>query len=101
MTENPANTREASSLSGSDGDLFSQLIVAAPDGMIVVVSAGGIALVNAQTERLFGYSREQLLGESVEKLIPKRHRPQHVHYRTGYGAAPKLRSMGSGLELYG
>ncbi|HEY3498334.1 MAG TPA: PAS domain S-box protein [Polyangiaceae bacterium] len=80
---------------------FRTLLETAPDAMIIVDASGRIVLVNAQTERLFGYSRAELLGQSVEKLIPKRHRTQHVHYRTGYASEPKVRSMGSGVELYG
>src|SRR5260221_569402 len=69
--------------------------------MVIVASDGRIQLVNAQTEKLFGYERAELLGNLVEILVPARFRNQHPDHRSGYFANPKVRSMGSGLELYG
>jgi len=80
---------------------FRALLESAPDAMVILERDGRIILVNAQTERLFGYPRNELLGELVEKLVPKRFRGAHVLHRQGYSREPKVRTMGSGLELYG
>jgi len=79
---------------------FRDFLEAAPDAVVIVNAFGHIVVVNSQTETLFGYSRAELLGRPVELLVPARFADKHPQYRTGYFADPKVRSMGSGLELY-
>ncbi|MEI9941900.1 MAG: PAS domain S-box protein [Pseudomonadota bacterium] len=85
----------------ASGELSRQLIDSAPDAMVVMNAGGTIELVNLQTERLFGYQREELVGQPIELLIPERFRAAHVGHRSGFVHAPKIRPMGSGLELFG
>jgi PAS domain S-box-containing protein len=82
-------------------DKFRSLLEAAPDAMVIVDRDGRIQLVNAQTERLFGYARGELVGQWVELLIPERYRHSHQGHRNGYFTEPRVRAMGSGLELHG
>jgi PAS domain S-box-containing protein len=80
---------------------FRSVVEAAPSGMAMVDDTGKIIMVNAETERLFGYKREELIGQSVEIFVPPRFRQRHPHSRQGYQAAPQVRSMGAGRDLYG
>jgi len=77
------------------------LLESAPDAMVIIDAGGRILLVNAQTERLFGYTREDLLGQPVEVLIPERFRARHSEHRAGYTARPRVRFMGTNLDLSG
>jgi protein-histidine pros-kinase len=69
--------------------------------MIIVNSRGEMLLVNTQTERLFGYRRDELLGQAIEMLVPRRFRGGHPRHRAHYAHEPRVREMGSGLDLYG
>ena len=80
---------------------FRLAIDAAPTGMLLMNLTGSIVLVNAQIERLFGYSRAELLGKQIEMLVPERFRAHHPDYRVVFFAAPTVRKMGAGRELYG
>jgi PAS domain S-box-containing protein len=81
----------------SPGDLLES----APDAMVILDPEGRIVFANAQTERLFGCRREEILGQPVEILVPERYRRRHEEHRRRFFAAPRVRPMGTGLELYG
>lgn len=80
---------------------FRTLLDAAPDAMIVVGADGRIAIVNTEAEKMFGYPRERMLGERIEMLLPDRYRTRHVQHRARYADAPRVRAMGTGMELAG
>ena len=80
---------------------YRQLIDAAPDAMVIVDADGRIMLVNARTEDMFGYPRAELIGRQVEMLMPERFRQRHIGHRSEYGAQPRVRGMGAGMDLAG
>jgi PAS domain S-box-containing protein len=80
---------------------FRQVVEAAPNGMVMVGRDGTIVLANAQMEMIFGYRKEEMLGQPVEMLLPERFRDQHPTYRGRFFAAPEVRAMGPGREIFG
>src|SRR6185503_13036610 len=80
---------------------FGALLDAAPDGIVVCDARGELVLVNAEAERMFGYDHGELPGNSIELLIPEHVRPRHQHHLASYTAGPRLRPMGSNLDLRG
>ncbi len=81
--------------------LYFQIFDTAPDAMVVVGRDGNIVFANAQTEKVFGHARAGLLGTALEKLIPERFHAGHRLHFARYFADPGMRSMGSGVELFG
>ncbi|KRD55841.1 PAS domain-containing sensor histidine kinase [Acidovorax sp. Root275] len=80
---------------------FRDLLESTPDAIVMVNVTGRIVLVNSQAERVFGYERAELLGQAVEVLLPHRYRGAHLGHRSGFFGAPRTRTMGAGLELFG
>ena len=77
------------------------ILEAIPDAVVAVNQRGLILQVNSQTESLFGYTRDEMIGQNVDMLVPDRQRATHHQHRADYHAHPKIRRMGSGLDLYG
>jgi PAS domain S-box-containing protein len=80
---------------------FRDLLESTPDAIVMVNVTGRIVLVNSQAERVFGHDRNDLIGNPVEALLPVRFRGTHNLHRSKFFAAPRTRTMGAGLELYG
>ncbi len=79
---------------------FRELIENAPDAILQVDPAGTIMVANRTAELLFGYSRTELLGANVDILVPAMARAHHSQHRASFARAPKVRPMGSGMDLF-
>lgn len=79
---------------------FHLMVESSPSAVLLANSDGRIAYVNRQTEALFGYTASELIGQQVEMLIPERYRSGHPALRNGYSAAPTMRAMGVGRDLF-
>ena len=76
-------------------------VESAPSGMVLVDRKGNIVLFNRQIQQQFGYGGEELIGQPIEMLVPPAFRDSHPTDRERYAAAPTVRPMGLGRELYG
>ena len=99
--EVPNQSRESGPKMVAEILLSSSILEAIPDAVAAVNQQGVIIQVNSQTETLFGYTREELIGQKIEMLVPERQRPQHHLHREHFHQQPKIRRMGSGLDLSG
>lgn len=81
--------------------IFKGLFDFSPDSIIIVNKEGRILLANMQAVRIFGYSEKELINRPVDILIPQRFRKSHDEHLRRYIAKPRIRFMGSDLELYG
>jgi PAS domain S-box-containing protein len=77
------------------------LLESASEGIVLVDVRGRITLVNAAAERMFRYDHDELLGQALEVLLPDRAHDVHRDHRARYFAGPRVRPMGTGLDLAG
>jgi len=73
----------------------------AAEAILIVNVAGRIVRANARGEAMFGYAPDELLDQPIERLLPERLRDAHREHRAHYFEAPRTRSMGLGLDLFG
>jgi two-component system, sensor histidine kinase len=82
-------------------ELARRVLDEAPDAMIIIDVSGRVRYANRQVSTLFGYTYDEMIGFSIETLMPERLRAHHIKHRERYGATPRLRPMGVGLNLFG
>jgi len=81
--------------------MLAAILESAGQAILSVDNTGKIVLVNHRAADMFRYSREELLGAGIELLVPDGRREAHHRARAGYFSQPRVREMGSGLELSG
>ena len=75
-------------------ELVDQLLVVAPEAMVVMNAEGRIVRVNTRAEELFGYSQQELMGQKPDKIMP---RPRARRNRAGEVTRQKIRPFIYGL----
>ncbi len=79
---------------------YEKLLDSTPDAMLFVNTQNEIVLVNAQFEKIFGYSQDEIVGNKLDILVPNRYKKNHGEMVRKFFDRPKVRSMGSHLEIY-
>jgi len=82
-------------------NLLEALYHRASDAYLLVDGDGIVRGANQSLLDLFGYRREEIDNFPLERLIPVPFRQKHADYVLDYFKRPALRSMGSGLALFG
>ncbi len=77
------------------------MLMAAPDGMLLVDRAGAIVVANRAAERIFGYPADGLAGLPVERLVPPAAREAHCRAVAGFHAEPNGQAMAPNRPIRG
>jgi PAS domain S-box-containing protein len=96
-----SNSRDAAGMLHRNEKMVVALLESASQAILSIDPAGRIVLANRRTEEIFGYAREELLGARIEILLPESKRASHGRQRDEYFAQPRIRPMGTGLDLAG
>jgi PAS domain S-box-containing protein len=89
------------SLGEDINQVYRLLFETAAESLLIVDKQGIIKLVNHRTNEMFGYEGRELIGKAMEILLPDKYRKGHVAHRNSYTEAPRRRSMGMGMDLWG
>ena len=100
VTDISSRIRAKAELLASENKLRS-FVEAASEAILGVSASGRIQLVNRRTEEMFGYTRGELQGMELEVLVPDRFRATHAVQCAGFFSRPRVRHMGTDLELAG
>jgi PAS domain S-box-containing protein len=80
-------------------DLGFELFELLPDAILAVDQQGVIRYANRQAGRLFGREPATLVSVPVDALVPEHLRERHIAHRAKYNLEPRMRPMGTGLDL--
>ncbi len=75
------------------------ILDSASQAIITCGKNGEILASNSRTAEMFGYALDELVGQTVETLMPEALREGHARHRAGFTETPRVRPMGSGLDL--
>jgi two-component system sensor histidine kinase DevS len=101
LRSNAPSVAVASTLDMDNDQLARALIESSPDGLLLVDQNGVIKLANPKAASMFGRSIDDLVGTPVDQLVPAEFRHDHARRRANYNEHPTMRSMGTGLQLFG
>jgi len=79
---------------------YEKVLDSTPDSMLFVDTESRIVLVNAQFEKVFGYTQDEIVGQKLDILVPERYRKDHIRMVKNFFDHPRVRSMGSSIEIY-
>ena len=79
--------------------LAGAVIDMAPDAILLVEADGTIRASNHRAHEIFGYDPGEITGMNVDDLVPAGVRNLHAAHRAAYRREPRVRTMGSGLDL--
>jgi two-component system cell cycle sensor histidine kinase/response regulator CckA len=79
--------------------LLVALLESASQAILVIDRAGHIVLANRRASEIFGYTIQELMGAGIETLVPESKRAAHARLRDDYFDHPRIRPMGTGLDL--
>ncbi|CAG0928955.1 two-component system, OmpR family, phosphate regulon sensor histidine kinase PhoR [Thermoflexales bacterium] len=77
------------------------LVSSLAEGLLIIDSDQRIILINHRLEEMFGYASGEMIGQFLQTLLPDRYAQVHGHHVNAYFQAPRIRSIGQGLELVG
>ena len=78
---------------------FFNLFESSPQPIIIVDSTGTITLSNRASNVVFGYEEKDLIGQSINILLPDHLKGSHSVQMSEYMESPRIRTMGTGMEL--
>ena len=85
--QDPAATRSAANLLGSDPQAWLAAIVASSDDAIIGKTLDGVVRSwNQGATRIFGWTAEEMIGQSIYKLIPLMMRPAPANTNISSGS---------------
>jgi len=75
------------------------LLESLAEGVVFINEAGRIILINTRLSELTGYEKHEVMGQDLNIFIPQELHKKHNLHIEEFFAAPRIRSMGIGLEL--